>query len=127
MKAKYSNSWKSSKQPRKQRKQRANAPLHQRKKFMSSTLSKELRKKHEKRNLPIRKGDTIKVMRGGYKKKTGKVFKVDYKKLKVFVEGAENVKKDGTKVPYPLDPSDIMILQLELTDKRRIKTKESKK
>ena len=50
MKKKYSNSWKGSKQPRKQRKYRANAPLHTRHKMASANLSKELRKKYSKRN-----------------------------------------------------------------------------
>src|SRR3989338_176397 len=46
MKNKFSTKWKESKQPRKQRKYRANAPLHLRKKFVNVNLSKELRKKY---------------------------------------------------------------------------------
>lgn len=126
MKRKFSTSWKSSKKPRKQKKYRANAPLHIRKKFLSATLSKELRAKYKTRNMPIRKEDTVKVMRGKHRKKIGKVSKVDHKTLKVFVQGIEHVKRDGTKAPYPLDPSNIMITQLSLIDKKRIK-KEIKK
>ena len=51
MKKDYSSKWKASKQPRKQRKLRANAPLHVKHKMMSSNLDKELRKKYEKRNI----------------------------------------------------------------------------
>ena len=62
MRNKFSTAWKASKQPRKQRKYLANAPLHLKKKFVSANLSKELRKKHEKRSLPLRKGDTVKAI-----------------------------------------------------------------
>ena len=62
MKQKFSTKWKSSKQPRKQRKYLANAPLHLKKKFISVNLSKELRKKHGKRNVSLRKGDIVKIM-----------------------------------------------------------------
>ena len=123
----FSKSWKSSKKPRKQRKYRAKAPLHTRKKFLSATLSKELRTKYKKRNIPIRKEDTVKIMRGTYKGKTGKVSRADYTRLKIFVEGIENIKRDGTKAPYPLDPSNLMITQLNVSDKRRIKAKEMEK
>ena len=50
MKRKFSKSWKSSKQPRKQRKYSANAPLHLKRKLLSVNLSKELRKKYGKRS-----------------------------------------------------------------------------
>ena len=69
MKQKFSIHWKSSKQPRKQRKYAANAPLHLRKKFVSANLSKDLRKKQGKRNIPLRKGDIVKIMRGKFKGK----------------------------------------------------------
>jgi len=53
MKSKFSAHWKSSKQTRKQRKYRANAPIHVQRKLLSANLSKELRKKYEKRDFPI--------------------------------------------------------------------------
>jgi len=50
MKRKFSKHWKASKRPGKQRKYSANLSLHLKKKLMSVNLSKELRKKHGKRN-----------------------------------------------------------------------------
>ena len=73
MKQKFSKHWKASTQPRKQRKYRAKAPLHVIKRFLSANLSKDLRKKYGKRNLTLRKGDTVKVMRGKFRKKQGKI------------------------------------------------------
>lgn len=120
MKKKFSKAWKSSKQPRKQRKYRANAPLHIKRKFLSSHLSKPLIQEYKTRNIPIRKGDTVKIMRGQYKKKIGKVTKTDIKKIKVYVEGVETIKKDGTKLPYPISPSNLLIENLVLEDKKRL-------
>ncbi|PJE81542.1 50S ribosomal protein L24 [Candidatus Pacearchaeota archaeon CG10_big_fil_rev_8_21_14_0_10_32_42] len=128
MKQKFSKAWKSSKQPRKQRKYSANAPLHIKKKFMSVNLSKELRKKYRKRNLPVRKGDVVKIMRGGFKKKQGKIIEVKLKGTKVFVEGIQRKKKDGSKVNVRMIPSNLQIIELNLEDKKRIpKTNEDLK
>ena len=119
MKQKFSPKWKSSKQPRKKRKYIANAPLHIKGKFLSSLLSKELRKTHGKRNIRVRKGDKVKIMRGNFKAHAGRVETVLVKKTRVYVAGAELIKKDGSKVPYPLHPSNLMITELNLEDKKR--------
>lgn len=119
MKTKFSRSWKSSKQPRKQRKYRYNAPLHIKRKFMSVNLSKDLRKKYSTRNLEIRKGDTAKVMKGKFKKKTAKVSQVLLKKGKVYLDGIQVTRKDGTKVAVPFEPSNLQVLELNLDDKKR--------
>ncbi len=121
MKQKFSKHWKSSKQPRKQRKYLANAPLNVKRKFVSVSLSKELRKKHGKRNIPVRKGDVVKIMKGKFKKKQGKVTKVELKKSKIIVEGIQIKKTDGSKVNAPLRASNLQIIELNLEDKKRFK------
>ena len=126
MKKKFSTAWKSSKQPRKQRKYVAQAPLHIKKKFVSVNLSKDLRKKHGKRNLPVKKEDVVKVMRGKFKKKQGKVLSVKLKMQKIIVEGIQVKKLDGSKVNVNLRPSNLQIIELNLEDKRRLKKKEIK-
>ena len=126
MKKLWSKSWKSSKQPRKQRKYIANAPLHIKKNFMSTHLSKDLQKKYSRRNIPIRKGDRVKILRGQFKKTIGKIDSVDLKKLRVYIEGVQNIKKDGTKTSYPIHPSNLLILELNLEDKKRRKILERK-
>ena len=117
----WSKSWNSSKKPGKQRKYVSNMPLHSRKALMSATLSKELRKKYGLRNLPVRTGDKVKIMRGQFKKKTGKITSVDLTKIKLYIEGIEQVKKDGSKAFYPIHPSNVMVTELELDDKKRKK------
>lgn len=61
----------------KQRKKSKNASLHTLRKKVSGHLSKELRLKYTTRALPIRKGDTVKIIRGKFAKKEGKVTEVD--------------------------------------------------
>ena len=126
MKQKFSTSWKSSKQPRKQRKYLANAPLHLKKKFININLSKELRKKYEKRNISARKGDIIKIMRGKFKKKQGKIIEVNTKTSKISVEGIQIKKQDGSKVNIKLQPSNLQIIELNLEDRKRKKKVEVK-
>lgn len=126
MKRKFSNSWAGSKQPRKQRKYLANAPMHVRHKFMSANLSKDLRKKYGKRSFPLRKEDSIKIMRGEFKGKTGKIDSVDLKKLRVMIAGIFRSKKDGTKVGVYFDPSNLQIQELYLEDKKRREAIEKK-
>jgi len=121
----FSKHWKASKKPRKQRKYLANAPLHKKKEFTSANLSKELRKKHGIRNLPLRKNDHVMVMRGKFKGKKGKVLTVDPKDLKVEVEGLQVQKKDGSKVNVNMRPSNLQITELNEDDKKRIKSQSS--
>ena len=126
MKKKFSLHWKSSKQVRKQRKYRYNAPLNIKHKFLSAQLSKELRKKYNKRSLPLRKGDDVIVKIGNFKNTKGKIEKINLRKGKVFVSNVFITKLDGNKVFSPLDPSNLMITELELNDKKRMKILERK-
>jgi ribosomal protein uL24 len=52
--------------------------------------------------------------------KTGKINEVDTKKMKIGIEGIQASKKDGTKVNLLFNPSNIVIQELNLEDKRRI-------
>jgi large subunit ribosomal protein L24 len=126
MKQHFSTQWNASRQPRKQRKYLANAPLHIKHRMLSANLSKELRKKYGKRSFPLRKGDEIKIMRGEFKKKTGKIDSVDLKNLKASVENIQRNKKDGTKIKIYFHPSNLQIKELNLEDRRRKEALERK-
>lgn len=115
-----------SSKPRKQRKFLFTAPLHLRRKLLSSHLSKELREKYKRRSLPVRKNDEVEVMRGEFKKKRGKISRVDLKKYKVYVEGMTIKRTDGTERQVAFHPSNLKIINLNLDDKRRVKTLERK-
>lgn len=134
----WSNKWISSKQPRKQRKYRYNAPLHVRQKFVSAHLSEALKSRFGKRSLPMRKGDEVKVMRGSKKGFRGKVERIDLKKSKIYIEGLNVKKVDGSEVLRAIEPSNLLLVEPKMDDKRRqmiversrksekAKTKESK-
>jgi len=117
----WSKHWKSSKKPRKQRKYVYHAPLHIRHNFLSAHLSKQLREKYNRRSFPVRKGDEIEIMKGQFKKKTGKVSRVDLKKVAVYIDGLTRKKVDGSEVQVPIHPSKIKIIDLNLDDKKRLK------
>ena len=112
-----------SKQPRKQRKALYNAPAHARGKHLSASLSKDLRAKVGKRSLPIRTGDKVSVVRGDFKGHEGEVLSVDYNSYKVTIEDVTLSKPDGTATFLPVDPSNLVIIDADLKDDRRIKNK----
>ena len=112
-----------SKQPRKQRKALYNAPAHARGKYLSATLSKELRANLGKRTLPVRSGDKVRVLRGDFKGHEGEVLTVDYNSYKVTIEEVTLSKPDGTATFLPVDPSNLVIIDADLKDDRRIKNK----
>lgn len=126
MKAKFSSSWIRSKQPRKQRKYRHNAPLHVKQKFVGVHLSKDLRKKYKKRSMGLRKGDTVKILRGQFRGKSGKVEDVSLKRTCAYINGIEIIKRDGTKSKFAIHPSNLMITEMNMDDKSRIAILERK-
>ncbi len=99
-------------QPRKQRKSRFTAPLHVRKHFVHAHLSKELRAKMKTRAVAVRKGDKVKVMRGRFAGKEGKIMAVNLTKAKVYVEGMAYRKAKGKEIPFPIQPSNVMIIEM---------------
>lgn len=109
-----------SKQPRKQRKYRYNAPMHERKKMVAAHLGKELRAKlsTKKRNAPVHRGDKVKLMRGEKRGHTGKVIEVDLADLKVYVEGVAQRTAKGVEKLAPLDPSNLLIIEGDFTKDR---------
>ncbi len=115
----FSRSWKRSEKPSKQRKYIENAPLHIKRIFFNATLSKELRKKYKRRSFPVKKGDTVKVLVGDFKNKIGKINGTDRKRIKIYIDGIEKGRKDGTKVFIAIKPNNVMIQELNLDDKLR--------
>lgn len=120
MRQTHSTRWKASKQPRKQRKYLHNAPLHLQSKQLHAHLSKELREKHGTRSLRVRVGDTVKILRGTFKGKEGKVELVDVKNSKIEVAKITMSKLQGGETKYPIRPSNCVLTVL-VAEKRRFK------
>ncbi|RLI95097.1 MAG: 50S ribosomal protein L24 [Candidatus Altiarchaeales archaeon] len=108
-----------SKKPGKQRRYQINAPLHRRRKMLSATLDKKLREKYNRRNIPIRRGDKVRIMRGEFKGVMGEVVRVLPSKYKIYIDGVTIKKADGTAVERPIDPSNVMITEIYMEDKER--------
>jgi large subunit ribosomal protein L24 len=113
--------------PSKQRKMLFQAPDHIRYKHFAAPLAPELRKSYGTRSLPVRSGDTVRVMRGDHKGFEGKVARVDRRKFRIYVEGLTREKVDGSTVFVPIHPSKVMITKLNLDDKWRKKILERRK
>lgn len=96
------------------------APLHRRHPIVSAHLTTELRKRYSTRSVPVRKGDQVKIMRGAFKGKSGKVMRVSLKRYSVYIDGIIRSKTDGTKVFVPMDSSKLLITDLDVSDKKRM-------
>lgn len=125
MKTIFSTKWKASKQRRKQRKYSYNAPLHLKFKELSAPLDKALKKTQGVRNVEVRKGDEVKIMRGKHKGKMGKVDSVDLQRSRVSIDGIAGKKKDGNPVTVWFNPSKLQIKSLKSDDKRFKRNKKS--
>ncbi|UCG95562.1 MAG: 50S ribosomal protein L24 [archaeon] len=108
-----------SSQPRKQRKNMYQAPLHKRQKMIAVNLSKNLRKKFNKRNMPLRKGDRVEVTRGEYSGMKSMVRDIDLKKLSVTLEDIKRNKTDGTEIRVSIHPSNLRLVEPDMTDRKR--------
>lgn len=95
--------------------------LHKRKSRMHVHLSKDLRAKLKvkKRAVLVRKGDTVKVMRGPGRGKEAKVSDVNVLRRKVFVEGVVAKNARGREVSVALEPSNLLLTVLEATKERK--------
>jgi len=115
------------KKPGKQRKRLFNAPAHLRHKLMAAPLSPQLISSKGAKTLPVRKGDTVRIMRGDHTGFEGKISRVDLKRYRIFIEGLTREKVDGTNIFVSVHPSKVMISNLKLDDKWRKGIVERKK
>ncbi|PSQ20327.1 50S ribosomal protein L24 [Halobacteriales archaeon QS_8_65_32] len=114
-----------SKQPRKQRKERAEAPLHERHDQVRAPLSADLRDEYGTRSVRVNAGDTVEVTRGDFAGETGEVTEVDLRGAVVHVEEVVLESADGEEVPRPLDASNLRVTNLDLDDPVREQRLES--
>ncbi|MBS3053237.1 MAG: 50S ribosomal protein L24 [Candidatus Aenigmarchaeota archaeon] len=121
MRKTFSKFWVASKQPRKQRKYRYNAPSHIRHSMLSAHLQKGLRKELGRRSMVLKKGDEVEIRRGEFSGRRGAVSAVDMKRLKILIEGIKRKKVSGQDIQVPIDPSNVVIVKVNLEDKKRKK------
>lgn len=106
-------------QPRKERKTLYNLPVHLKRARIAAHLDGPLLEKYGKRSTTVRKGDTVRIMRGEFAGTSGKILEVNTRTGKVTVDGVTVSKAKATQVARPLDPSNLVITKLDLTDPKR--------
>ncbi|MFB6191026.1 MAG: 50S ribosomal protein L24 [Candidatus Nanohaloarchaea archaeon] len=116
----WSRHWNSSTKPSKQRKYRRNAPQHVKDKLVSANVSPELREELGTRSISLRTGDRVEVMRGDDSGVSGIVSDIDRDSEKVYVDGIEHEKVDGTMKEKALRPSNLQVQALNIEDERRL-------
>ena len=69
--------------------------------------------------MPVVKGDKVKVLRGSYKGKEGKVVEVYRKKWVIHIEGITREKVNGSTAKVGIDASKVEITELKLNKDRK--------
>lgn len=107
--------------PDTERKKRYHAKLHKKRDFLHVHIAKELRKsmKSKKRSVLARKGDSVKVMRGSFKGKNGKISSINTLRCKIFIEGFNRKTLRGKEVPVPFEPSNLLLVGAEMSQSRK--------
>jgi len=103
----------------KQRKKMFNLPWNLAIKLMSAPLSKELQARLNIKSIPVRVNDTVKIVSGGFKGRSGKVTRIDVKRRLVFVEGITGKAQKGKTKLVGIHVANLMITKLDLSDKYR--------
>ena len=85
---------------------------------LAGHLSRDLRKKLGLRSMPLRKGDTVKIMRGKNRGREGKITGVNYKRGIVFIEKIIRKKSDGTEIQFGIPASKVLVIDMEIDEKR---------
>jgi len=115
LKTKYSR-------PAQNRKAKKLAPFHKRKNDFNVHLSSDLREKYPNiRSLPVRKNDTVLILRGKYSGLQKRVSRLSFKKRKIQIEGIKTTKTDGTEIFHFIEPSNTLLTQLGKLDESRKK------
>ncbi|MCI4346429.1 MAG: 50S ribosomal protein L24 [Thermoplasmata archaeon] len=113
--------------PRKQRKFHFNAPASVRRRWLSAPLSRELRARYGRRQLPVRKGDTVLVRSGSYVGREERVAKVDTRTGTIILDNVTLKKADQKLKVLPLRPAHLLLTRLNLSDpwrRRRLRAVE---
>ena len=105
--------------PSRQRKEIYEAEGQRLRKLLAAPLSDELRRVQGRRSYPVRKGDTVKIVRGDFAGVEGKVTDIDTHGRRLFVEGVTREMTSGTSTNVSVHSSKVMITKLNLDDKWR--------
>jgi large subunit ribosomal protein L24 len=108
--------------PRKQRKSLYTAHNTMRRRLLTVALSKELRDRYGRRQLPVRKGDTVRVLAGSYEGQEERVAKVNSRAMTLTLDNITLKKADQKLKALPVRPNHLILTKLNLSDawRRRV-------
>jgi large subunit ribosomal protein L24 len=108
--------------PRRQRKALYTAGPFQRRRRMTVPLSRDLRSRFHARSVPIRKGDTVRVLSGSFVGREERVAKVDRRGYSVILDNVTLKTGEEKLKPLPIRTSHLVITRLNLSDpwRRRV-------
>jgi large subunit ribosomal protein L24 len=102
--------------PRWQRKAVFTATLFERHRRMAVPLSRELRARYGRRQVPLRKGDTVRILSGSYAGREERVAKVDLRGYSVTLDNVTGKTADVKLKPLAIRPSHLVLTRLNLAD-----------
>jgi large subunit ribosomal protein L24 len=114
------------KKPSKQRRKIAFATEKEILKMMKVRLSEKLREKYGVRTVSIRKGDSVKILRGDFAGIEGKIIETDRRNQKVIVEGVTKEKVSGEQMRVPVHVSNVEMTTMDTGDRWRSEKFEKK-
>jgi len=108
--------------PRRQRKALYNADPFERRRRMALPLSRELRGRFHIRSLPVRKGDTVRVLSGSFETREERVAKVNRRDYTLILDNVTLKTGEEKLKALPIRPSHLVITRLNLADpwRRRV-------
>ena len=89
---------------------------------MSVPLSRELRTRYGRRSLPVRKGDTVRILSGSYVGREERVAKVHRRDYAVSLDNVTGKAADAKLKPLPIRPGHLVLTRLNHSDpwRRRV-------
>ena len=108
--------------PRRQRKALYTASTFERRRRMTVPLSRDLRRRFHARSLPVRKGDTVRVLSGSFIGREERVAKVERRSYSVILDNVTVKSGEDKLKPLPIRTSHLVLTRLNLSDawRRRV-------
>ncbi len=113
--------------PRRQRRAVFTASTFERRKRMTVPLSRDLRSRFGRRSLPVRKGDTVRVLAGSFVGREERVAKVNRRDYSVTLDNVTLKTAEEKLKPLALRTAHLVITRLNLADpwrRRALKVRE---
>jgi large subunit ribosomal protein L24 len=112
----------SSRQPRRQRRAIYTAHSFQRRRRMALPLSRELRARYGRRSVPVRKGDTVRILSGSFAGREERVAKVNRRDYNLTLDNVTVKTAEAKLKTLPIRTSHLLLTRLNLADawRRRV-------